>query len=195
MKTWYTSDLHFMHKRIVEFTNRSVETTQELHDEWLIRIWNSQVNPEDTVWHLGDFCFARGYDTVANIVKRLNGAKFFLKGNHCDRAIMQRLRDENLIQWFGDYREVYLKDAQGKKQATCLFHFPVAAWHKQGHGSLHLHGHCHGSFQGQGKSLDVGLDNAYNIYGTHRFFSEENVLEFMQGRDKVVVDHHKNRED
>ena len=103
------------------------------------------MNPEDTVWHLGDFCFARGYDKVASIVKQLNGAKFFIKGNHCDRKIMQRLRDENLIQWFGDYKEIYLKEeVDGKlvKHATCLFHFPVTAWHKQGHGSFHLHGHC-----------------------------------------------------
>lgn len=28
---WFTSDLHWHHKRIVEFTNRGVETNQENH--------------------------------------------------------------------------------------------------------------------------------------------------------------------
>lgn len=53
-KVWLTSDLHFQHRRIVEYTNRGVDTTQEDHDRWLIDLWNSQVNKNDTVYSLGD---------------------------------------------------------------------------------------------------------------------------------------------
>jgi len=39
----FTSDLHHDHRRIVEFTNRSKDTTQENHTEWLITTWNKNV--------------------------------------------------------------------------------------------------------------------------------------------------------
>jgi hypothetical protein len=54
-----------------------------------------------------------------------------------------------------------------------------------------LHGHCHGSFQPKyGKILDVGLDNAYNAYGQHLFFTEDDIVEYMKYRKNEIVDHH-----
>ena len=53
----YTSDLHLFHKNIVKFTNRP-DMNVEDHIEWIITLWNSQVKLGDTVYHLGDFCFA-----------------------------------------------------------------------------------------------------------------------------------------
>lgn len=189
MKTVFTSDLHWHHKNIVSFTNRGNDTTQENHTEWLINLWNTEVNPEDTVYHLGDFCFSTKYEVVAGIVRRLNGNKKFIKGNHCDMKIMQRLVQDGLIDSFKDYCEIKLGE---NKTATCLFHFPIACWHKQGHGSWHLSGHSHGNYNPEnGFYLDVGLDSAWNIYGEHKFFSEENVVEYMQGRKIEVLDHHK----
>lgn len=59
-------------------------------------------------------------------------------------------------------------------------------------GKVHLTGNCHGSFQGQGKTLDVGLDNSYNIFGEHKMFSEDDVLQFMQGREVYIAESHRN---
>ena len=36
-----------------------------------------------------------------------------------------------------------------------------------------------------------GLDAAYNYFGKHCFFSEKDVLEYMQSKEIVVKDHHK----
>lgn len=188
-KTWYTSDLHFCHKNIVQYTNRAMDTTQEDHDEWLIDLWNSQVNKGELVYHLGDFSFSRNVMEIQRLLKRLNGAKHFIKGNHDDRKILDELKKNNSVSWWGDYKETKLGG-----NSTVLFHFPIANWHKQHHGSFHLHGHSHGSYVlDDGKILDVGLDSAYNIFGEHKFFSEEDVLEYMQGRNVVVNDHHTNR--
>ena len=58
----------------------------------------------------------------------------------------------------------------------------------------HMHGHCYGSLgSAKGKILDVGLDSAYNIFGEHRFFTEQDVIEYMQSRELPVADHHKDR--
>ncbi len=187
-KTLFTSDLHFCHKNIVEFTNRGRDTTKEEHDEWLVDLWNSQVNAQDTVWHLGDFSFGKEKE-IQVILSRLNGQKRFIKGNHCDAKVMHNMKRLGWIGTFDLYKEIKIKGTR-----TCLFHFPCSAWHQQGYGSWHLHGHCHGSFQGQGKILDVGLDSAYNHFGEHRFFTEDDIQEWMQSRAKVIVDHHKDRE-
>ena len=190
MTTWFTSDLHFHHKRICEFTQRKNFTSQENHTEWLIDLWNSQVNKGDLVWHLGDFSFSRNADEIEDVLKRLNGVKHFIKGNHDDRKVLTELKKRNAIAWWGDYKEIQIQ-----KQTACLFHFPIAVWHKQHYGSMHLHGHCHGSLQTEtGKILDVGLDNTPNVYsGIHKFFSEDDILAYMQQRKVEVLDHHQHR--
>lgn len=188
MTTYFTSDIHHRHKRIVEFTNRGTDTTQESHDEWLVEIWNKQVRKSDIIWHLGDFSFSSNYDEIENFVRRLSGQKFFVKGNHCDAKIMNKLQEKNLINFY-DYKEIRLG-----KQALILFHFPIAAFHKQAYGSWHLHGHSHGNYViPKGKILDVGLDSAYNIYGKHRFFTEQDIEEYMAKREVQVVDHRVDR--
>lgn len=187
MKTYFTSDLHFSHKRIVEFTNRSKETSQEDHDSWLTELWNNTVENQDKVFHLGDFSFGTTYEQVAKQVQRLKGQKFFIKGNHDRSKFLDQLKKDRLIQDWYEYKEIMLSDNH-----ACLFHFPIASWHKQNYGSLMLHGHSHGAFTGgKGKILDVGIDSAYNIKGKHSFFSEVEVQEYMQQKEIYVADHHR----
>ena len=187
MKTYFTSDLHFSHKRIVEFTNRGKETSQEDHDSWLTELWNNTVETQDKVFHLGDFSFGTTYEQVALQVSKLKGQKFFIKGNHDRSKFLEQLKEDRLIQDWYEYKEIKLLD-----NAACLFHFPIASWHKQNYGSLMLHGHSHGAFTvGKGKILDVGIDSAYNIKGKHSFFSEVEVQEYMQQKEIYVADRHR----
>lgn len=189
MTTWFTSDLHFSHKNIVKFTNRGMETTKENHDEWLVNLWNSQVKPGDLVWHLGDFSFDHDINRQVALLKRLNGVKHFVKGNHDNRRVLDELRKQNAVQWWGDYKEVKI----GTETAV-LCHFPFAVWHKQHYGSWHLHGHSHGNYLTEkGKILDVGLDSAYNLFGFHAFFTEAYIEAYMKTRKVEVLDHHVER--
>lgn len=187
MKTYFTSDLHFSHKRIVEFTNRGKETSQEEHDEWLTELWNNTVKSQDKVFHLGDFSFGTTYEQVALQVSKLKGQKFFIKGNHDRSKFLEQLKEDRLIQDWYEYKEIKLLD-----NSACLFHFPIASWHKQSYGSWHLHGHSHGNFtEGKGKMLDVGIDNSYNLYGKYVLFSLEDIQGYMQSREVQVADHHR----
>jgi calcineurin-like phosphoesterase family protein len=80
-RTFFIGDTHFCHKNILLFAGayRPGATVPE-HDEILIHRWNSVVNPEDKVYHLGDFCFG-GWSNIA-IAGRLNGRKHLIMGNH-----------------------------------------------------------------------------------------------------------------
>lgn len=187
MNTYFTSDYHIAHNKILDYTDRGKVIFKEKHTEWLIDIWNFQVQEEDTVYHLGDLSFGK-YKETADAISQLKGKIILLKGNHDSTKTFDALIKDKLIDSWHYYLEIKIKG-----NTTCLFHFPIAAWHKQGYGCLHLHGHSHGMYQGQGKSLDVGLDNSYILYGKHRLFSEEDIVTFMQGRETVSADGHKVR--
>lgn len=155
----------------------------------MINLWNSQAKKGDVVYVLGDYSFAKKYDDIAKFTESLNGQKIFIKGNHDRRENLDRLVKDNLIEAWYDYKEIKLQDIP-----TVLFHFPVSAWNRQGHGALHLHGHCHGNHaDNKGKMLDVGLDSAYNIFGKHKFFTEQDVIDLLKEKQIYISDHHKER--
>lgn len=184
----FTSDLHFGHKRIVEFTNRSKEClSQENHDRWLIDLWHTEVSAGDIVYHLGDFSFFTKYDDLANTVNKLKGEKIFIKGNHDRREHFDQLVKDNLISAWYDYKEIKITHHD-----VVLFHFPIASWHKQSHGSWHLHGHCHGNFkESKGKMLDVGIDSVYNMHGKHKFLDEHEISTYLEKVPIYLADQHR----
>lgn len=190
-KTWLSSDLHFGHKNIVKYTNRGVDTTAEDHDRWLIDLWNSQLHPSDTLIHLGDFSFHKDVNKTLEIIDQLNGNLVMIKGNHDQSKDFfgPIARHKKVI------RAVHYDEIKIKGNHTCLFHFGLAIWHRQHHGAWHLHGHSHGSYTPEhGKILDVGLDNAYNVLGQHRFFTEDDIKTYMGKRSIYVADQHTKRE-
>ena len=78
MRYWFTSDSHFHHEKIIEFSERPFKDLQEMEDE-IIKRWNNKVKPEDTVFHIGDFGFGTKKEEM---LKKLNGHVVIIKGNH-----------------------------------------------------------------------------------------------------------------
>jgi hypothetical protein len=39
--------------------------------------------------------------------------------------------------------------------------------------------------------LDVGIDSAYNLYGEHKFITEDEVMAFMQHENIYIADQHR----
>lgn len=184
---YFVSDTHWHHKKIVEITDRKNVVTQEEHTEWLINLWNKQITNNDQVYLLGDVSFATKYELIKEVFNQLNGQIFVVKGNHDRSEMLKKLLDDRLIQAWYEYKEIKVKE-----HSVCLLHFPMASWNKHGYGSFHLHGHCHGTYTPEkGKILDVGIDSAYNIFGTHRLFSENDVVDYMSSRKININDHHK----
>jgi len=84
MKIFITADHHFNHKNIIKYCNRPFKTVEEM-DEFMIKKWNSKVDKNDIVIHLGDFSFGKK-EKIKEIRKRLNGTIILVTGNH-DRKI------------------------------------------------------------------------------------------------------------
>lgn len=181
MAKLYTSDLHFLHKNIVKFTERGKATTQEDHDEWLVDLWNSQVNRSDTVYHGGDFWYnSEDLEGFKYLLRKLNGQKIFIKGNHDRRSVLKRSGQ----QWHD------IKTDKIKGHPVVFCHYAFHTWPGQGSGTFHLHGHSHGSLKPYGRRLDIGLDNYYNLFGEFKFFTEDQIYDILSVVDIETPDHH-----
>ena len=75
---FFTSDTHFYHDQDFLYAPRGYKSFEEMN-EAIVERWNSVVKPGDFVYHLGDVLM-NDYDV--NIINRLNGTIFLIRGNH-----------------------------------------------------------------------------------------------------------------
>lgn len=178
MKVWFISDLHFSHPSILYFRPKRREaagiTLEELqedknaailkHDEWLIGLWNNTIRREDFVYILGDFCLGNK-ERTEKILQRLKGRKYLIRGNH-DKSCNGL---ERYFEWVGDLKEVKFNhqmfDFIDETEPFCIemCHYPLMAWNRRPHGTIMLHGHCHGGIDKLNENseelrIDAGFD-------------------------------------
>lgn len=80
MATYYTSDLHLGHERVIELCNRPYGSIKQMN-EAIIYNWNSVVTEEDYVFVLGDLAMGNIAETL-KLTERLNGIRILVPGNH-----------------------------------------------------------------------------------------------------------------
>ena len=160
-KVWFTSDTHFNHANICQYSNRPFESLEAM-EEHIIAVWNSQVGSDDLVFHLGDFALSYGKrdaDKIDKYLSRLNGNKFLVIGNHDREEVYNNKR------WNGVERMHEIKIDLGGEHAQriVLCHYAMRTWNQSHRGSWMLHGHSHGGLPDEGgKTLDVGVDCSLN---------------------------------
>lgn len=171
MNTHFTTDLHLGHRLVSKL--RGFDCT-EAHDEHIIAVHNSVVKPDDTTWFLGDFTLKRLRE-VAHLIKRMNGVKYLILGNH-DRAhpMMKGWMNEwkvanELFDFVGTQASIRVDGTM-----ILMNHFPYAQpigedynpredrfnqWRLADNGLFLLHGHTHSSTRDQyPNSLHIGWD-------------------------------------
>jgi len=154
MKTWITSDLHFSHKNIATFCPATRPWTDvNTMNEDMIQMWNDKVSKDDLVYILGDVAFGQASEAI-KIVKRLNGTKILIEGNH-DRKNLKDVHFRNCFQEIHKYLEL---NHNGTLVVMC--HFPFLEWNQMHRGAVNFFGHIHGKPTGMEKyrSRDMGFD-------------------------------------
>ena len=131
---FYIADLHFGHKNILGYDKRPFDNTEQM-DEEIIRRWNERVSDDDTVYVIGD-AFFRGEEKCLAIMKRLNGHKRLIRGNH-DRNNGKLLK---LWESVSEYEEI--RDGE---YLVVLSHYPMLFYNHQHDGAVMLYGHVHNS--------------------------------------------------
>lgn len=198
MATFFTSDLHFSHAKICEYSNRPFASVQEMNEQ-LIRNWNETVTHEDDVYFLGDFLFGPNKEVEGpKILDQLMGRKFLVPGNH-DRILFNFPDVFFKPGRFELCRDIYTAKAylkNGQKRTYVLCHFPIQSWEGMHRGVQQLHGHCHATLQDSPlPRLDVGVDMRAKLYGmtpgSYRPFSVDEIETYMKTKKFEPVDHHR----
>lgn len=152
MATYFTSDNHFGHANILEYSGRPFRNVEEMNEEMISR-WNAVVTDADHVYHLGDFCLGSPELAIAS-VSRLKGQKHLVFGNH-DKGLR---KNPGFLRRF--VKACDLDEVTVDTQRIVLCHYALKTWNQSHRGSWNLHGHSHGSLDEDPNALqlDVGVD-------------------------------------
>ena len=170
MTRFWTSDLHFGHANIIRYCNRPFADVDEMN-LGLIARWNAVVEPDDSVWVLGDVAMGKIDDSLA-LISALNGTKTLVAGNH-DRC--WEPGGPRHGQWTERYLDAGFADVlQGTVdvelggRAAIACHFPYEGdshdddrfvpMRPRDTGLILLHGHVHERWRVNGRQINVGVD-------------------------------------
>lgn len=203
MNVWLTSDTHYGHTNIVSGVSswddtsqcRKFKTVAEMNDT-IVKTFHKHVKHGDIVIHHGDWSFG-GSHNIQEFFKKLPSVHFLLVlGNHDHNITKLPSSDMRDMFDLGVIRSghVRIQDMSLIKQPVDLFvsHYKHFVWEGSHKGYVHTYGHSHATAEHHviGKSMDVGIDNAFRLTGEYRPFNLNEVLELMSKRDIHYVDHH-----
>lgn len=176
-KTWFTSDLHFGHKRVAEIRGYGADAhAPHRHDSRIVQWWDENVTNDDVVWILGDLSVGRREEEHAlYLIKQMPGTKHLIYGNHDSGHPMHSgfLKRQHLFSEVFDYvgTSAHIKS---NKVKVNLSHFPYQGegdrpgerhpeWRMRDVGVPLLHGHTHSgtifsTSEHGAPQMHVGLD-------------------------------------
>lgn len=146
---------------------------------------NVHVGYDDMFFILGDVLFGNK-QYLPIILNRINCKNVYLiLGNH-DTYI------ENNPDYIKLFKGVYdtVRLEIDKKINIILSHYAHRTWAGYHKGWIHLYGHSHGTLDGFGKSMDVGVDAIFNITNAYKPIDLYNVLKIMNKKEIVYPDRH-----
>jgi calcineurin-like phosphoesterase family protein len=103
----------------------------------LIRNWNTYITNKDEIYILGDFIYKGSGKEAEDLIKKLHGKKYLIKGNH-DKFLEDSNFNKNNFEWIKDY---FVLNYQ--KIKFVLFHYPIFEWEGYYGDAIHLYGHVH----------------------------------------------------
>lgn len=208
MKSFFTADWHYYHGNIMKYCNRVMFMTPDeagilasgdrdairslrISDESVGRMTaaftstiNAQAEPDDKIYMLGDWIWRNADAKKLRDSLRCRNI-YFIIGNH-DRINIGLFSPLPEVDYDPPYTSVTVK-VNG--QAIALSHTAQAVWDMQHYGAWHLYGHSHGTVEKwldeamPGRySMDVGIDNAFNLTGEYRMFEFDEIKKIFSTR-------------
>ena len=152
MATFFTADTHFSDPHILRQRGRTFGSLDE-HDECIVANWNAVVQPDDEIWHLGDFASEAPAARCRAIFDRLRGVKRLVRGNHDTNRVIG-------LPWSDvvESMRLTIEDPNGTEWRLFLSHYAHRAWPGLWRGVRHLYGHTHATLPDTQRSCDIGVD-------------------------------------
>lgn len=171
---FFIADTHFSHANIIKHCNRPFSNVVEM-DEAILDGINSLVQPNDTLYHLGDFAWKKNVARYREKIRCRN--VILILGNHDPQTKLGQPQD--ILYDIFSQVFVMLRIRRSQRQII-LSHYAMRTWNGSHRGSWNLFGHSHGTLSNNGSmSLDVGVDN-------HAYcpVSINNIIEIMKSKQK-----------
>ncbi len=156
---WFSADHHFNHRHVIDYCKRPFDSVEHMNEE-LIRRWNMLVQPADEVLYCGDFSFGNATQ-IKSVLKRLNGVKFLIRGNH-DKG-----RTDTWLRGAG-FATVHPWVCVMIGSEPCVVsHYPYREHRhddrefsdmRSDEGRWLIHGHVHTEWKQRGRMINVGVD-------------------------------------
>jgi len=172
---YFTADTHFSHANIINLCARPFANVEQMNNK-LILNWNSCVKNDDEIYVLGDFMFKGNGIDANNLLQRLNGMKYLIKGNH-DKYLEDTTFDNDNFVWIKDYHVL-----NNQKMKFVLFHYPIFEWDGYFGNAIHLYSHVHNCSKNpaQQKRLDLLGKMAVNVGVDMNGFSPVSIEEIVR---------------
>jgi calcineurin-like phosphoesterase family protein len=163
MQTFFTFDQHYGHHNIIEYCGRPFKSASHMNEE-LIRRHNEVVQPDDVVYHLGDFAM-RVY-TMEVVLPRLNGYHYLVPGNH-DGCHPRHKKKQNITRYEQAGFEVlpHFTSITLSDMAVDLCHIPHTSqdprypdYKAKPTRNVLLCGHVHEKWKILDRQINVGVD-------------------------------------
>jgi calcineurin-like phosphoesterase family protein len=153
MTIWLISDTHFYHANILTFTTheggpriRPDFASVEEMNETMIERWNRVVRPGDHIYHLGDVSMRCSSTLMGETVRRLNGKKRLVRGNHDKHKASQYIK--------AGFEEIHgMHLLAGMWLTHCPIHLS-----SMGRSLGNVHGHIHEKRSPAGPYVNVSVE-------------------------------------
>ena len=136
---YFTADWHLGHHNIIKYCNRPFRNADDM-DRVIIENFNKRVQPNDTTYFLGDFCFHKNFQYYIDLMR---GHKVFIWGNHDRNQIFKSFPKECVY--------------EGYSRLIHMTHFPKDSPIGDAY-DIRLVGHVHEKWKHKDGMVNVGVD-------------------------------------
>lgn len=169
---WFSADSHYGHKNICLSTSTWIDKGTHCRDfpsledmnKTIVDVYNKYIQPNDGFYFLGDWSFG-GINNILIFREQINCNNiYFIPGNHDEH-----IKKNKILQNGQKAQELFiilpeLCEITVGKNNLILSHYPLVSWNNCEKGSIHLHGHTHGTINNEVLNLnfrrmDIGLDS------------------------------------
>ena len=164
-KIWFMSDLHYNHQNILHLgSGRPFEDLASMN-RYILETIKNTVGPDDILFDLGDLIWRENKELALELCENLPKESYKILGNHDapENYISGWHKQSNF--WVGVYDTLDII-VRYKEEIIrlSLSHYPILDWNHRYHGSINIHGHCHGMLDDiNSKSgelrFDIGFDS------------------------------------
>jgi calcineurin-like phosphoesterase family protein len=141
---WFTADWHLWHENMLHLCNRPFNKCNQLHRKLLYN-HNAVINPDDTLYIVGDVYWKDNINELRRIIENYNGQKVLILGNH-DRLKPFDYLDAGFFQVATCLQVEEFMLVHDPAEACCYPNMP------------YICGHVHTLFKKQRNALNVGVD-------------------------------------